>query len=452
MGVEKQNYKKCYLSLKGMVLFNNIQKGTRFIIFLLLLGFLIPLTSFVFMSVCDKDTVNDCLYATRFVFSDFFYQYNTIRYIYHHGYFPSKLIVSDLGGEDGTESNGAWRVIYHSPLYYYFGAFLFLIAKKLNVSDLFLIYFASLVMFFFINLFFFFNARQISKQVYKKVDTVFIAYALLIFMFLPVHLHLSTGIQTDVAGYLLYIIAIFCYFKVLEYKDMKHSIILGAILGIGLLVRIATLIVIGGFILQMLSLHLRKEKKLRTCMLTSLLVSAGVGAYPFIRNIVLYNNPTGDMRAYLTTHKNIFYVILKVFRAFWGGISGGNDHIRLILSLFILILCVIVIMGIILYLKKHVNNHINLLLMIGLSTVLISLVFMCQIPYLLKYGACRGDIIQDRYLSPLNPLIAIFASIALVRVRGFFKNSKLRFLPDIFVVILALLLIIDFLTVGFYIN
>lgn len=426
----------------------------KLIIFLLLLGFLVPLIGFVSMSVCSNGSINECLYETRFVFPDFFYQYNTMRYIYHHGTFPSKLITTDLGGEDGTQSDGDWRAIYHSPLYYYFGALILVIANNTHISDLFLLYFSSLVMLFFINLFFFFNIRHISKQVYKKVNNKFIIYSLLIFMFLPVHLFLSNGIQSDIPLYLFYMISLFYYFKVLEYKNTKYSIILGVVLGISLLARIATLIVVGGFMFQMVYFHLKKEKKLRNCLFNSLLVTTGVGAYPFIRNIVLYKNPIGDMRYDLAMriHKNISYTLFRVFRAYWGGIFGGNLSIKLILVPFILALCALVIVGLFFYFKKYRNHDTDIPLMVGLSTLIISFLFMCKISYYLKYGVCQGDTIQNRYLSPLNPLIAIFASMALVKMKESIKNKLLKIVPDVFAGMLALLFIIDFLTAVIYLN
>lgn len=432
-----------------MSLIKKIQDDSeKLVIFLLIIGFLVPLAGFISMSVCEKGSVNNCLYATRFVFPDFFYQYNTIRYIYYHGTFPSKLIITDLGGEDGTKSDGVWRSIYHAPLYYYFGALVFLIAKKINVSDLFLLYFASLVMFFFINLFFFLNVKLISKQIFKKTDNKFIIYSLIVFLFLPVHLFLSTGIQSDIPLYLLYMASIFYYFKFLEHKNLKHSIILGIILGISLLARIASLIFIGGFALYVVYLHFKQEIKLRNRLFTSLLIATGVGSYPFIRNIVLFKNPIGDMRYDLAMriHKNIFYTIFRVFRAYWGGIFGGNAHIKLILSLFILFLCILVLLGIVLYLKRYRNNYVDVLLMVGLSTFIISFLFMCKASYFLQHGVCQGDTLQDRYLAPLNPLIAVFSGIALVKIRDSIKNKGLKMLPNIFVGILASLFIIDFLT------
>lgn len=439
----------------GMTLIKRIDNNTgRFIIFLLLLGFLVPFIGFISMSVCDKGSINECLYTTKFVFPDFFYQYNTMRYIYYHGTFPSHLIISDLGGADGTQSDGIWRSIYHAPLYYYFGALIFWIAKGISISDLFSLYFASLIMFFFINLFFFYNMKYISKQVYRRINNRFIIYSLIIFLFLPVHLHLSTGIQSDIPLYLLYMVAIFYYFKLLKYKESKYSVILGVILGISLLTRIASLIFIGGFIFQMVYFHLKKDKMLRNRLFKSLLIGAGIGSYPFIRNIILFRNPIGDMRYELAMklHKNIFYTIFRVFRAYWGGIFGGNDHIRLILTLFIVLLCVIVALGLVLYLKKYRNDYVDVLLMVGLSTFIISFLFMCKVSYFLQYGVCQGDTIQDRYLAPLNPLIAVFSGIALIKIRGSIKNRSLKILPDIFVGVLASLFIIDFLTAVINLN
>jgi len=432
----------------------NIKTSEKLIITLLLIGFLVPLTSFLFMSLCGEGSVNDCLYATRWVFPDFFYQYNTMRYIYHHGAFPSYLIISDLGGEDGTQSDGVWRSIYHAPIYYYFGALIFLVAKSFNISDLFLLYFASLSLFFFINLFFFLNIKQISKQIFKRIDNKFVIYSLIIFLFLPVHLHLSTGIQSDIPLYLLYMIALFYYFKILKYKDSKYSAILGIVLGISLLARIASLIFIGGFLLQMVYFHLKKNKTLRNCLFKSLLIGVGIGSYPFIRNIVLFKNPIGDMRYELAMklHKNIFYTMFRVIRAYWGGIFGGNDAIRLALVLFIVILCVIILFGLVLYFKKYRSDYVDILFMVGLSTFIISFLFMCKISYFLQHGVCQGDTIQDRYLAPLNPLIAVFGGIALIKIRDSIKNRNLKVLPDIFVGVLALLFIIDFLTAVIHLN
>lgn len=449
-----KSFKYLFFFLIPMIIAKWRHNKNSIVFFLLILGFVIPLIGLLFTSVCDKTSVNECLMDSRYVFSDFFYQYNTIRYIYYHGTFPTQLIISDLGGEDGTKSDGIWRSIYHAPLYYYFGALVFLIAKSINVSDLFLLYFASLIIFFFINIFFFLNVKNFSKQIFKKVDNKFVIYSLIIFLFLPVHLHLSTGIQTDIALYLFYMIALFYYFKVLEHKELKYSVILGVILGISLLARIASLIFIGGFVLYVVYLHLKKEKKLRNRLFISLLIAIGVGAYPFIRNIVLFKNPVGDMRYELAMriHKNIFYTLFRVFKAYWGGMFGGNDHIKLVLSLFILFLCLLIVFGLILYFKKYKNNYVNILLMIGLSTFIISFLFMCKVSYFLQYGICQGDTVQDRYLAPLNPLVAVFASIALVKIRGSIKNKILKILPDIFVCILALLFIIDFLTAVIQIN
>jgi hypothetical protein len=424
-----------------------------FIIFLLAIGLLVPLIGLLSMSVCDKESVNSCLIEKKAGFSDFFYQYNTVRYIYQYqGRFPSGYLhIGVLDNFDGTPVEGDKRIIYHAPLYYYYATFLYLIAKKIDVSDIFLIYFGSLVLFFFTNVFFFLNVKYISKNVFKKIDNAFIVYSLIIFLFLPVHLFLSIGVQSDIAMYFLFMVALFYYFKLVDNKNPYHSIILGLILGVSLLSSITSSIIIAGFIYQMIYLHFKKEKKLRNYLFISLLISAGVGAYPFIRNFVLFNNVLGDMRyeAAIRIHKSFFNTFLRVFRAFWGGVWGGNADIKIALVLFIVILCILVIAGIILYFKKCRDNSTNILLMVGVSILITSFLFMCDIAYLFKHGVCQGDTIQSRYLSPLNPLIAVFASITLTKIKDFIKYKWIKVFIALFVSILALFFIIDYLTAIF---
>lgn len=426
----------------------------KFMIFLLILSFLIPLIGLFSTSICDKTSVNDCLIKNNRGFTDFFYQYNTIRYIYqHHGNFPSGYLnIEFLDNFDGTPTEGYKRVIYHAPLYYYYATFLYLIAKMINVSDLFLIYFGSLVLFFFTNLFFFFNINRISKYVYKRTNNTFIIYSSILFLFLPVHLFLSLGIQQDIPIYFLFMVALFYYFKLTETKQFKHAFILGLVLGAGLLTNIAGLIIIAGFFYQMIYWHFKNNKITRNHLFWSLFISIVTGSYSFIRNMILFKHPVGDLITLggQKVHNNIFFTFFRVFKAYWGGIFGGNAHIKLVLTLFIIILCICVILGSVFYFRKYKNDYMTILLMIGLSVFITSFLFMCNIPYLLEHGICKGDTIQSRYLYPLNCLTAIFASIFLVKIKNSIKNKTLKILPNIFVGIIALLFIIDFLTAIIY--
>lgn len=423
-----------------MLHIKKFRKKEIIIILLLALGFLIPLVSLFSMTLCDAPSINECLLKKSNLFSDFFLHYNTMQYIANYGGYP--FTVSELVGGNWVQGRN-----YHAPLYHYFGAFLYWFAKKINISDLFLIYFSSTLCLLFVNLFFFFNIKQISKWIYGGYNKDFIIYALAVFLFLPVHLQAGIGLKNDTIALLFYMMAIFYYLKLLEFKEAKYSIYLGIILGLGLLTRMDSLAILVGFAFQMIFFHFKKENKMRNNLFKSVLLGSIIGLGTFIKNLVLYNNVLGDVtieaaRSTLYTP----YTFFRVFRAYWGGIFGGNEHIKLILGLFIIILCLLIVLGLVLYFKKHRNNALDIFLMITASTFIMLFFFMCDISNLVLQGVCQGSIVQGRHFIVLNPFVAILVGIVLIKIKMTIKNKKLKVIPSIFIVMLSLLFIIDFLS------
>ena len=188
-------------------------------------------------------------------------------------------------------------------------------------------------------------------------------------------------------------------------------------------------------------LFLRKKYFKFKLFLYSLIVSIFIGSYQFIKNFLTFGSPFGYWR---TQSRYIIHYdwiqLYEVFRAYWGGIYGGNESINLILGILITILVLITIYSLI---SRNFGLKLNLdfVVLLGLIVILLIVNMTCNLTYFLKSFECIGATGQGRYLVPLNPVIAIFPSIVLASL----KNNFLKKLGFLFVFVLCTLFAFDFI-------
>lgn len=186
-----------------------------------------------------------------------------------------------------------------------------------------MIYFSSTLFIFFVDLLFFLNIKRISKWIYGKYNKNFVIYALIIFLFLPTNLQAGIDLKNDTIATFLYMLAIFYYLKLLESKETRHTIYLGIILGAGLLTRFDFLIIVGGFVLQTIFFHFKKENKMRNNLFWCVILSFIIGSGTFIKNLIFYKNIFGSlMYDFARSFSHPMSDFFRTFTAYWGDIRG----------------------------------------------------------------------------------------------------------------------------------
>jgi len=390
--------------------------------------FIIAFLSVLFASNCNGTISNSCLLnKTIALNSDVYWNYNTIRHVAAHGSFPREVAEEAFGG---VVMDSMW----HSPFYYYLTAPLLLIADALHISDILLLIMFSILLGFLTGFIFFLIAKRISK--YLKNQT-FSLYALILFLFLPMNLFFTIAVNDDVLFYFFAIFSFYMYLKFAEEKTLKNAILFGVITGLALFSKMNALLLLLSIVCYSGILYLIKRYREGTLLLISFFTALIVGSYPLIRNYILF----GEIFwvGCSTRHPmRIISFIQRLTRAYWGGVFGGLKGIDIFIALIAVALIIATIFGIFLYLKSK-DSRLHLLMLVGLFNILISAHYICEVFYFIRTGTCMGLGLQNRYLVLLNPIIALFSSIVLIR----FNKKTLYIL--LFILLSALFFSLDFI-------
>jgi hypothetical protein len=353
---------------------------------------------------------------------DLYWHTNVIKYVSTYWSMPLEVESTKDGGPTGDTITGKGKGVFHSPIYYYMAAVIYSLTNSFLALHIF-----SIVIMLITNILFLFFLKEFSKKIENKN---FIIFALMLFVFLPIQLFTSLMIHPSVIYPPLLVLSLLLYIKAVNYPNKKNFIFLG--IGVGIL----TLADLKGFVfplaLAFFNLYyLIKGKYKKFKLLTmSLIITAIVGSYTFIRNYIQFGNPLGfwkTSQGYIYPHE--FSKLLSYFPAFWGGIYGGSELIKPLLTILVIILTLITVYSII------KNRNLDLLVVMSFLTIILAFFMTCNIEYLISF-ACKGEIVHGRYLVIFNPLIAIFSSLI------FIKKNKLGLL---FIVLISILFSLDFL-------
>ncbi|MBI2105592.1 hypothetical protein HYT56_02010 [Candidatus Woesearchaeota archaeon] len=409
------------------------------IFFILAIAFIVSLLGIVIATNCNLNDAEKCMLSKEYLMPDFYWHYNTIRYVASYGEFPVVVMEDCDAGPAGDiiidEGECDPKDMYHSPLYYFTAAGIYKLINIFNINNLIALHISSIFIILITNVLFLLLSTEISKiyNLRKK----FIVASLAIFSFLPVHLFHSVMIHDGVLFYPFLIATIYMFIKFSNQPSLKYSIFLGIFIGLSLLSFLAGLmsfIVVGLF----LTFYLMQKKYYKSKLLSmSLIIGTVIGIYPIIRNIILYKNPIGPFLSDFVIHNTDISRFPFYFGAFWGGIYGGLNILFIPLALITLALTGLTIYGIVKYYQN--NKGLNFMILIGLVTLFFLFQMTCNIFTLLKTGSCIGTFGHGKYLVSLNPIIAIFSSMVLINLKCFKKIV----LPLVFLV--SILFAVDFI-------
>lgn len=402
----------------------------KIILVLFIINVMVSFSSVLLTLRCDGVFSQKCLYEKLIPLnSDFYWNYNTIKHVAQYGSFPKASLTGPALAE-GAKMYEMW----HSPLYYYLAAPVILLANILGISDILLLTIFSIIITILTSLMFLLIADHISRYLKNKL---FVLYSFTLFIFLPTHLFFSVSINDDVLFYFFALFSSFIYLKFMEKKTLKNAIFFGLIIGLTLLSKTSGLLFIVSIFFYVLLLQLKREYKERTLILISFLVSILIGVYPLIRNYILFGDFffVGVYRA----HRSILKSIIHLIRAYWGGIFGGLEGADIFVALIALILMFTTFYGVLTYFKSQKDLNLDFIILVGVLNLLIGLNYICGVIELIKTGQCMGLGLQNRYFIFMNPVIAIFSSIALIK----FNKKNLYILG--FLLFTSLLFSLDFL-------
>lgn len=385
----------------------------RIITIILLLGFIIPLFTLVFISYCDEGTTTNCLLKVEPLMPDFYWHYNIIKFIAAHGSFPDYVVIHKDGGDDGVSEDGEMKAVFHGPTYYYLGAGVLIISKALKIDSLLTLHIFSLILMLIGNFIFFLLFKKLSKYIRNKKQ--FIIYATSLSVFLPLHLYAGIAIHNYSLFYLLAILSFYLYTIFLENKTLKNSILLGIALGLCLLTSIGGLLLIVVLAIHYLYDYYKKIEE-RNLLLTSLIIGIIIGSYTHIRNYILFNDLIwGGINNF---GERSFLTILRAMSSYFGGIYGGYD---LFFPLIISASIIIIIVAIFGALKSKLwKKEFNFIWMVGLLVILLGINTTCDIFYLWHFinnFSCIGaNLIHGRYFFLAGPMLILFFSIGFVNI------------------------------------
>ena len=168
--------------------------------------------------------------------SDLYWHFNTIKYVANTWNLPREVQTNSDAGINGDLSKENIRSMFHSPLYYFLGGFVYNLSPG---KGLLLLEFLSVVLMICANIFFFLSLKKISN--YFENEKSFVTYSLIIFAFLPVHLYHSGFIHNDIMYYFVYSLIFYFFIRFAVNKNKKNAIIFGVFAGLGLLSRLSAI-------------------------------------------------------------------------------------------------------------------------------------------------------------------------------------------------------------------
>lgn len=393
------------------------------------------LSAFLLSLRCDGNFSSSCLLERQAAIgSDFYWNYNTIKYVASHWVMPVEVDAKADGGIDGSVIRNEGRIMWHAPLYYYLAALLVLFGRLLTINEIVILVFLSVLIMLATNVLFFLFVRRVSYSFDKlRTSERFVNYSTLIFAFLPMNLYLSFFVNNDPLFYLFLIFSLLLFHRLWENKTYKSAILFGLFLGIGFLSRIAIIIVLIALFVYAVSLHFRKKYLERNLMLIPLLISTLMGSYTLIRNFLVFGRVLGDA---ILPLQQILTIFPRVLAAFWGGIYGNLSQISALVLISAIFLSLSAFYGVVLYLKGRKDYSLSLVLLVGVINLILLVHFVCNFSLVFRDLSCMGSDAQSRLILSLNPLIAIFSGLALASLRR-------NFLRLVFIV--SMLFSIDFL-------
>ena len=116
-----------------------MEKLTKIVIVLLIIGFLVPLSTILISSNCEEKNLDKCLLRKEYLFPDFNWHFNIIKYVSSHSSFPYKVAAYTNGGPKGDiiPVDDTKPPIFHPPLYYFLAAIPYKITKSLFILHIF---------------------------------------------------------------------------------------------------------------------------------------------------------------------------------------------------------------------------------------------------------------------------------------------------------------------------
>tara|TARA_Y100000034_G_scaffold8280_1_gene9031 strand:+ start:466 stop:1758 length:1293 start_codon:yes stop_codon:yes gene_type:complete len=391
------------------------------IVIILALSFFVAILGIVFATNCSLGDAEECMLSKENILPDFYWHYNTIKYVAASGEFPYSVPGGCDGGpngdfgEDDKTTCGPHKEMYHSPLYYFVGAGIFKLSNIFNLNSLITLHVLSVFIALITNLIFLLLLIELARN--YRLDKKFIIFALAIFTFLPVHLFYSVMIYDGVLFYPFLIATIYMFVRFSEKPNLRNSIFLGVVTGFSLLSFLAGIMSLIALGILLIILYLRKKYYKAKFLFLSIVVGSIIGSYPIIRNTIVYGNPMGPFLAeYIVSNTDLTRLPLY-YRAFWGGVYGGLDQLFIPLVIITIILSIATIYSIIKNYKKA--SSLNLMLFIGVITLAFLFQMTCNVFTLLKTGTCIGTFGHGKYLVSLNPIIAIFSSMVLINIQKF---------------------------------
>jgi len=167
----------------------------------------------------------------------------------------------------------------------------------------------------------------------------------------------------------------------MEEKTLKSAVYFGLILGLSLLSKISTLLILLTIVFYAIILHLKKKYKERTLILISFFIGFLTGCYPLIRNYFLFGK-----LFFIDVYRipeNAVRLIIGLIRSYWGGIFGGLNGIEFFLGLFALIFMIMTFYGIFLYFKSK-DFNLDFIILVGALNLLLGLNYICSFDLVVK--------------------------------------------------------------------
>lgn len=335
----------------------------------------------------------------------------------------------------------------HPPFYYFLLAPVVAFSKLINQNVMLMLEISAILIFSIASVIFWRILKKLNKHI--KKDN-FVIYSFIIFIFLPTTLASSRLVTPDVLFFLLFNIFLYFFIKLIEDKLKIYALIVGISLGIAFWTWFSVIPLLIALFIFIFVLHLLGKYKERNLLSLSLVIGIAIGGYSLIRNFIVYGSDLVGNATYsaIAQHNgtSISIVLLRMLGGYWGGIYGGIEELKGLMIIFIIILNLFFIYGIINAFKiesYYLKNFIFFSVIFFVIFSIFGIHHNCDLFKFLFNGGCYGWGTQGRYLIPLNPILGIFASIGLVSLEKI--NKKFIILNYLFVILISVLFIIDFL-------